>query len=158
MKTRLLAIVVATAISPFTQADTIVIRDAASGKIVAEVDIDSKAPKLRHQGRTLTIERKAPEMELRARKCVVPRVEFRDATRYEVAGWLRQPSHQGEAPPGKGPVINFVTIDQAKRGPYLSLNLAEVSLYDILASLAKKYGLTIAYDDHAITVTDPEAQ
>ena len=79
MRTRLLTFGIANAFLSFANADTIVIRDSKNGRIVAEVDIDASDSKFTHAGRTLTIERKAPLMELRARKRQLPKVAFRDA-------------------------------------------------------------------------------
>ena len=93
-------------------------------------------------------------MELRARKAWLPKVAFKNATLDEVASWLRRPGLENDEP--TAPVINFVINDQAKRDLLITLHLEQVSLYDLLTSLGKKYGLTIAYDDHAITVTDPK--
>ena len=132
------------------------IRDAQNGTTVAEVNIDAADSKFIHAGRTLTIERKAPLMELRARKRQMPRVRFKDASLDEIARHLMWPGPFSEEPKETRPVINFVVNDQAKRKLLISIHLTDVSLYDLLASLAKKYGLTIAYDDHTITVTDPK--
>src|SRR2546421_700219 len=143
MKILLSTVVIAAAFSNFVRADTIVIRDSENGRIVAEVDIDAQDSEFSHAGRTLTIERKAPTMELRARKLKIPRLQFREASLEEVARWLRQPSPAVEE--SSGPVINVVIVDHAKRKLLIDLDLKEVSLFDVWASLAKKYGLTIAY-------------
>ena len=157
MRTPLATIVIARTILSLTQADTVVIRDAETGKTVAELNIDAKGPKFIHAGRTLTIERKAPLMELRARKNLLPRGQFRDASLDEVGDWLGRPSPYSDEPAGSShPIINFVIIDQAKRNLRVSIYREQLSLHDLLASLARKYGLIIAYDDHAITVTDPK--
>jgi len=157
MRTRLLTIVFANAVLSFAYADTIVIRDAKKGTKIAEVDIDAADAKFIHAGRTLRIERKAPVMELRARKLILPRVGFRDASLDDIATHLRLPnSMREEEPGGTRPVINFVVIDQAKRKLLIDIQLEEVSLHDLLASLAKKYGLIVTYDDYAIIVTDPK--
>jgi hypothetical protein len=157
MKLLLSTVVLATAISNLVQADTIVIRDSENGRIIAEVDIDAHDSKFSHAGRTLTIERKASTMELRARKLQIPKISFREASLDEVAWWLRQPSPAVDEPSGPRPaVINIVINDQAKRKLLIDLHLEEVSLFDVWASLARKYGLTITYDDRTVTVTDPK--
>jgi len=148
--------VIAHALLSVVQADTIVIRDAKTGAITAEVNIDAANSKFVHAGRALIIERKAPVMELRARKLQIPRVEFREASLEEVARGLRQPNPYSEEPPDSRPVINIVIIDQAKRKLSIDLRMEDVSMFGFFSTLAKKYGLTIAYDDHAIIVTDPK--
>lgn len=159
MKTRLLTTAIAIVFTILSRPDTIVIRDAETGKPVAELNIDAKDPKFIHAGRALTIERKAPLMELRARRWLLPNVAFKEATLDEVGNHLRRPNLYVCDPPESPPaVINFVVIDQAKRNLRIDIQLKQVSLYDFLSSLAKKYGLTITYDDHAITLTDPKAQ
>ena len=159
MRTQLLTIAIAFVLVSLARADTIVIRDAETGKTVAELDIDSKHPKFIHADKALTIERKAPLMELRARKLLLPKVAFKEASLDEIVNHLRRPSpyvcDPEEPPPA---VINFIVIDRAKRNLRIDIHLEQVSLYDLLASLAKKYELTITYDDHAITLTDPKAQ
>ena len=159
MRTQLPTIAIAVVLVSLARADTIVIRDAETGKTVAELNIDAKDPKFIHAGRPLTIERKAPLMELRARKWLLPKVAFKEASLNEVGNHLRRPSPYVCDPEEPRPaVINFVVIDRAKRNLRIDIHLEQVSLYDLLASLAKKYGLTVTYDDHAITVTDPKAQ
>jgi len=141
------------------RADTIVIRDADTGKVVAELDIDAKDPKFIHAGRPLTVERRAPLMELRARKWQLPKVAFNEATLDELGDHLRRPSpYVCDHPEPLPTVINFVVVDQAKRNLRIDIHLEQVSLFDLLASLAMKYGVTVTYDDHAITLTDPKAQ
>ena len=97
-------------------------------------------------------------MELRARELKIPKLRFQQATLEEVARWLRHPSPMVEEPSKARPVINIVIVDHAKRKLLIDVLLDEVSLFDVWTFLAKKYGLTIAYDDHAITVTDPKRQ
>lgn len=159
MRTQLLTIVISGVLVSLGRADTIVIRDVDTGKVVAELDIDAKDPKFIHAGRPLTVERRAPLMELRARKWLLPKVAFNEATLVELGDHLRQPSPYVCDPPEPLPtVINFVVVDQAKRNLRIDIHLGQVSLFDLLASLAKKYGDTVTYDDHAITLTDSKAQ
>ena len=158
MKNWLLTVAIATVAVSLSQADTIVIRDAETGKLVAELNIDAKDSKFIHAGRALTIERKAPLMELRARKWLLPSVDFNEATLEEVGSHLRRPSPYVCDEEPLPAVINFVTVDHAKRNLRIDIQLKQISLFDLLASLSKKYGLTITYDDHAITVTDPNSQ
>ncbi|MCX6855985.1 MAG: hypothetical protein NTV80_13885 [Verrucomicrobia bacterium] len=159
MRTQLLTIAIAVVLVSIARADTIVIRDAETGKIVAELDIDAKHPKFVHADKALTIERKAPLMELRARKLLLSKVTFKEASLDEIGNHLRRPTpyvcDPEEPPPA---VINFVVIDLAKRNLRIDIHMERVSLYDLLSSLAKKYELTITYDDHAITVTDLKTQ
>jgi hypothetical protein len=159
MRNQLLSIAIAGVLVSMSRADTIVIRDAETGKAVAELNIDAKDTKFIHAGRALTVERKAPLMQLRARKWLLPKVAFKEATLDEIGTHLRRPSPYVCDPPEPLPaVINFVVIDRAKRNLRIDIQLEQVSLYDLLASLAKKYGVTITYDDHAITLTDPKAE
>ncbi len=159
MRTQLLTIVILGVLVSMGRADTIVIRDADTGKVVAELDIDAKDPKFIHAGRPLTVERRAPLMELRARKWQLPKVAFNEATLDELGDHLRRPSpYVCDHPEPLPTVINFVVVDQAKRNLRIDIHLEQVSLFDLLASLAMKYGVTVTYDDHAITLTDPKAQ
>jgi hypothetical protein len=146
MNARLLPIVIASAVASLAQADT----------TVAEVNMDAADSRFIHADGPFAMERKAPVMELRARNLRLPRVNFRDASLEEVARHLRQPGPYSDEPVGAQSVINCVILDQAKRNLRIDLQLEDVSLHDFLASLARKYGLLVAYDDHAITVTDPK--
>jgi hypothetical protein len=153
----LLAILVSQAFLGLAQADTIVIEDTKKGTVVAEVNIDAKGARFIHAGRTLTIKRKAPLMERRARNLLCPRVAFREATLDEIASHLRQPHPLGkDNEDSRTPIINIVVNDQAKRDLHMSIDLEEVSLFDVLASLAQKYEFKVVYDDHAITLIDPK--
>jgi hypothetical protein len=153
----LLAILITQALFGIARADTIVIRDAKEGNIVAEVDIDAKGARFIHAGRTLTIKRKAPLMERRARSLLCPRISFREASLEEIASHLRQPNPVGKDNEDlRIPTINIVVNDQAQRNLRMSIDLEKVSLFDALASLAQKYEFKVTYDDHTITLIDPK--
>ncbi len=103
------------------------------------------------------VEKKPSAMETQAKKRLLPGVEFREATLSELAFHLRGTNPSAcEVTKTPIPNFNFVVIDRAKRNLRIDISKVHVSLFDLLETVARKYGLNVTYDEYAIVLTDPK--
>lgn len=146
----LLAILLGLTCAPLAFGGEVELRDTKTGKVVATFN-PATTKIIEIEGRKYAVKPLMTVAEMKARKTIVPKVEFKDATLEEAIRFLDR--RHGEEEDIKKP-FNLVLVAQNFGEKRLSLSMRDATYYSLLRTIAEMTGCEVTYDDERVALVE----